>query len=144
MAIYSCGWTSAVSTINLPMADMKAGAIANARLYELVINNGANTAGSWGLGRPGNDGSVVQTGTTLTQAENAGDAVGLTKVAATWSTAPTIPAVFNRRAAMNGNIGNGVIWSFPRGMLMLVNKGLVVWNITANPATQCLYGTFDE
>jgi len=137
MALYDLGATYSTGASNLPSSSIKAGASSNVRIYEIAVNNNAAIACSFGFGRPANDGSVVQTGTTSFQPESIADPAAGVKFATTWSTAPTSPSVFLRRGAWPATLYYGFIWTFPRGMILFTNKDVCMWNIvTATAAMQ--------
>lgn len=144
MAIYSQGVNTVITTTTSPSLDIKASSVNAPKLMEYAINLAAATASTYGLGRPGNDGSVAQTSPVLFQAENPGDPAANTGSAVAWTTAPTVPSVFLRRVALPASIGSGVIWTFPRGLTMPSTKGLVNWNLAANSANTNIWAVVDE
>jgi len=144
MSIYSQGSNTTVTTTTAPAWDIKASATNSPKILELAVNLGIATASTYGLGRPGNDGSVAQSSPVLLQAENPNDPAAQTGTAVAWSTAPTVPAVFLRRMAIAATIGAGVIWTWPRGVTCPVSKGLVLWNIAANANPTNLWVIADE
>lgn len=144
MAIYSQGQNTTVVSSAAPAFDMKASATNSPRLMEIGINLGAATASTYGLGRPGNDGSVAQTSGLAVLAENPGDPAGNTTTAVAWGTAPTVPTTFFRRVYLPATIGAGVIWTFPRGLIMIASRGLVLWNIAASAANTHIWAVLDE
>lgn len=144
MAIYSQAQLTTVTTITAPAWDVKAAAANSPRVMELYINLGAATASAYGIGRPGNDGSVAQTSGLALLAENLGDPTGQTTTAIAWSTAPTVPTTFLRRVTLPATIGAGVIFTYPRGLVLAVTKGIVLWNITANSASTNVHLVADE
>jgi hypothetical protein len=92
-------------------------------------------ASTYGLGRPGNDGSVAQTSPSLLQAEAAGGPPAQSGTAVAWGTAPTVPTVFHRRVSIVAATGAGIIWTFPRGLEIAQSNGIVQWNLAANSAS---------
>jgi len=137
MALYDLGATYSTGASNLPSNSVKAGASSNIRIYEVAATSNAAVACAFGFGRPANDGSVVQTSTTNFQPESIADPAAGAKFATTWSTAPTSPAVFLRRGAWPATVNYGFIWTFPRGLVLFVNKDVCTWNIvTAAAAMQ--------
>jgi hypothetical protein len=144
MAIYSQAQNTTVVTAAAPAFDMKASASNSPKLMEIGINLGAATASTYGLGRPGNDGSVVQTSGLAVLPENIADPAGNTTTAVAWGTAPTVPTTFLRRIYLPATIGAGVIWTFPRGLTMAASKGLVLWNIAASSANTHIWCVLDE
>jgi hypothetical protein len=144
MSIYSQGQNTTVSTTTAPSFDVKASATNSPRIMEFGVNLGAATASTYGLGRPGNDGSVAQTSPLALLAENPNDPTGQTTTAVAWTTAPTVPTTFLRRCYLPATIGAGIIWTFPRGIICAVSRGLVLWNIAASAANSALWVVADE
>lgn len=144
MAIYSQGFNTTVVTTTVPSADIKASSTNSPKLMEYGLNLGAATASTYGLGRPGNDGSVAQTSPVLFQAENPADPAAQTGSAVAWGTAPTVPTIFLRRCYLPATIGAGIIWTFPRGLTLPVSKGVVNWNIAASSANTAIWAIVDE
>ena len=144
MAIYSQGQNTTVVTSAAPSFDILAASTNSPKLMEMGINLGAATASTYGIGRPGNDGSQAQTAGLAVLAENPADPTGLTKTAVAWGTAPTVPTTFFRRCYLPATIGSGIIWTFPRGLTMAVSKGIVMWNIAASSANTAVWVVVDE
>jgi hypothetical protein len=142
MAIYSLGINTTVATIAAACADIRASAANAPRLMELGITLGAATASVYALGRPAAVGT--QTAPVLLQAENPNDPAAQTGTAVAWSVAPTVPAQFFRRQALPATVGAGIIWTFPRGLIIPAGGSLVLWNITANSASANVYFVADE
>jgi len=144
MAIYSQGSNTTVATTTAPSFDIKASATNSPKIMEYGLNLGAATASTYGIGRPGNDGSVAQTAPVLLQAENPADPAAQSGTAVAWGTAPTVPAIFMRRCYLPATIGAGIIWTFPRGLTCAVSKGIVNWNIAASAANTAFWIIADE
>jgi hypothetical protein len=104
-----------------------------ARLLELGVFLAEATASVYGLGRPAAIG-VTPTSPVDFLVEDAADVVATAVVqsALAWGTGPTVPANFLRRVSFPATIGSGVIWTFPKGIVIPVSSALVLWNITAN------------
>jgi len=144
MPLYSGGFNSTVGTTTAPCFDIKASATNSPRLLELAISVTTAAASTYLIGRPGNDGSVAQSSATLLQAEDTLAPAAQTGTAVAWSTAPTVPAATLRRVIFPNTVGAGIIWTFPRGILMAVSKGLVVWNVAANSSSVNFVVVVDE
>ena len=142
MAIYSLSLNTTVTTIAAAAADIRASAANAPRIMELGVNLGAATASTYGFGRTGN--TPTQTSPVLVQAENPGDPAGLTGCAVAWSVAPTVPAQFLRRIALPGTVGAGVIWTFPRGLILAASGTLLLWNLATNSASTNFWAVVDE
>jgi hypothetical protein len=110
---------------------------------ELGVNLGAATASTYGWGRSAN--TPTQTSPVLVQAEDPGDSAGLTGCAVAWSVAPTVPAQYFRRAYLPATIGAGIIFTFPRGLILPAGgASLVQWNIAASSALTHVHVVVDE
>lgn len=147
MSIFSLGAASTVGTVTAPCFDVRSGSAGpTVKLMEYAMMTGATTASTFGLGRPANDATPpVQTGTTVLLAEDPGVTnASVTATASTWSTAPTVPAQFFRRAYLPNVIGAGIIFTFPRGLAFIANRGLVHWNIAASTALAYINLVADE
>lgn len=103
------------------------------RLVELKIFLASATASVFGIGQPAAIG-VTPTSPVDFMPDDPNDvfATGVVQSALAWGTGPTVPVNFDERISIAGAIGNGVILTFPRGLVIPVSSALVVWNITAN------------
>ena len=131
MSIYSLsnrttGVTSATAGLEIRTASTD-----RPRVMEIGIFLAAATASTYGIGRPAAIG-VTPTAPVTVLAEDPGDATGTVQTALAWGTGPTVPANFFRRIALPATIGTGVIFTFPRGLLIAVSSALVLWNIATN------------
>ena len=59
-------------------------------------------------------------------------ASGVLQSALAWATPPTVPANFYRRVTLPATIGTGVIWTFPKGIVIPVSSSIVLWNAGTN------------
>lgn len=144
MAIYSLSLNTTVATTTVPSMDIKASASNSPRLMEWGIDLITATASSYGIGRPANDGSVAQTSAVVVLAENPNDPAGNSGMAVAWTTAPTVPTNFFRRGGLPATAGAGIIWTFPRGLIMATSHGIVQWNIGASSASSNSWAVVDE
>jgi len=116
-------------TITQASAEIRTTASVKARVLELSLIQATGTAQSLGLGRPQALG--ITPGTTSTfQRDDSSEPACVTTVAASWGTSPTAPSTFHRRWNSAATIGVGIVWTFPRGIIIPVSGSLVVWNIT--------------
>lgn len=129
MAIGSIGVRTQNLTITQSSLEIRTTAAVRATVLEVSLIQATATAQSLGLGRPQALG--VTPGTTSTfQREEPGAPVCVTTTALTWATSPTVPLVFFRRWNSAATIGVGMMWLFPRGLVIPVSGSLVLWNIT--------------
>lgn len=129
MAIYSLAQRTSGLTIANANASIVTPATVRPRLLEVSIIQVTGTAQSIGLGRPATAGTP--TGPVLFQADDPGDPASVTNGHITWSAQPTAPTIFHRRWNSAATIGVGIIWTFPRGLVIPISSSLVSWNITA-------------
>lgn len=103
------------------------------KILEVGLFLGAATASVYGLGRPAAIG-VTPTSPQDFLPEDPNDVIasGVVQSALAWGTGPTVPANFFRRISLAATIGNGIIWTFPKGLVLPVSGGLVLWNLATN------------
>ena len=147
MSIMSLGAPTTVGTITAPSFDIRSGSGGpTVKLMEYTFITATTTASTFGIGRPGNDSTPpVQTSTTVLQSEDPSVVnASVTATAVTWSTAPTVPAQFFRRAYVTNVAGAGIIFTWPRGLAFIANRGLAHWNIAASSANALINLVADE
>lgn len=144
MPLYEVSVAGGAGTIAVAQAELRAAATDTIYVYEIGVSLTAATASSIGIGRPANNGSVAGGTLTLGQGNSQDDAAAVGGVITTgWTTAPTAPTVFLRRVGLPAAIGNGVIWTWPRGLRVKQGTSLVVWNITASSIAN-IHFVFEE
>lgn len=129
MAISSCAVRTTNTTITQAAVEVRTNSALRPKILEVSFVSTATTAQSIGLGRPAAIG-VTPTTTSFTMDDSAEPASILTAATA-WGTSPTAPTIFHRRWNCTNLIGMGVIWTFPRGLIIPVSSSIVIWNITA-------------
>lgn len=142
MAIYSLSLNTTVTTTGAAAMDLRASSANSPRIMEIGLNLGAATASTYGLGRSGN--TPTQTSPVLVQAENPGDPAGVSGCAVAWSVAPTVPTQFFRRVGLPATVGAGVIWTFPRGLVLAASGTMLIWNLATNSASTNVWWVVDE
>jgi len=143
MAIYSLATRSTVTTIAAANEEVRTAATDRASVMEIGIFLAAATASVYGIGRPAAIG-VTPTSPITVLAEDPASPAGTVTTAVAWGTGPTVPANFFRRIALPATIGTGVIWTFPRGLVIAVSSSIVFWNITTNSAAVDNHVVVDE
>lgn len=109
-------------------------------VLEISANFLANTLASTGLvfgvGAPAARGVGIATQNLIAESTTT-DAMPGTQLLTAWSKAPTAPAIYLRRATVNGangGVGGGryqhVNWKFPAGIKINPSSSLVLWGIT--------------
>lgn len=119
--------TSAVTIANANMG-IYPPATVRAALLEYAIIQATGTAQTIGLGRPASIGTP--TVPSLFQQDDPSDAVSIVNAHLTWSVQPGAPVIFHRRWNGGATIGVGIVWTFPRGLIIPASGAIVGWNIT--------------
>lgn len=130
MALYSIARRTTDVTTAHACIEIIAAATPRPKIMEIGIFLAAATASVFGLGRPDAAGDTP-TGPIAVLAEDEGDPAGTTTTALAWATSPTAPTQYIRRIALPATIGTGVIWTFPRGLVIPVSGTIVIMNIGA-------------
>lgn len=127
-------------------ATIGAAASSRIRIREIGVFLSAATLTPLGLGRPAN--TPVQTSTVVGQSLDPADAIAsLGSIAASWSTAPTVPAALLRRAQIPAVAGAGVIWTWSadRPLVVPASAFVVLWNFGASAgAAPDVYWAWEE
>lgn len=102
-----------------------------AKIYEIGITMAAATASMFGLGRPQAIG-ITPTSPVDFLAEDSDDIIasGVVQSALAWGTDPTIPTAFLRRVSLPATVGTGIIWTFPKGLVIPVSSSITIWNLS--------------
>lgn len=139
--IYSIAQRSAAGTTAVAAQTILTGANRIA-LLEAGVFLGAATASTFGLGKPAANG-ITATAQALFQAEDPNAIASVTNGVTTWTTSPTNPTIAHRRISLPATIGTGVIWTFPRGVLVPINANYVLQNLATNGVADS-YFAIDE
>lgn len=129
MAIQSQGARTSGLTIANANFGIYPPATVRAALLEYGMIQVTGTAQSIGLGRPATTGTA--SGAVLFQQDDPGDPASVVNGHITWSAQPTAPTIYHRRWNSAATIGVGIMWTFPRGLIIPASGALVGWNITA-------------
>jgi hypothetical protein len=130
MSIASIAVRSSNVTINQAQWQVLCTAGVKARLLELSYVGGTATAASVGWGRPA--AAAVTPGTTSTfQRDDSADPACVTTISLTYGTSPTNPTNYHRRWNGAATIGVGIVFTFPRGIIIPVSGAFTCANVTA-------------
>lgn len=110
-------------------------ATVRAKVLEVSVIQATGTAMSLGLARPASAGTP--TGPVAFQPDDPGDPASVIVGHITWSVQPGTPTIFHRRWNSAATIGLGIVWSFPRGLVVPISSSLVMWNISTAVAYDC-------
>lgn len=141
MAISSIGVRTTNLTITQASLQWRNGATGRVRTMEIGIIQAAATAQSLGYGVP-QALAITPVDVTFLR-DDVGDPASLVISSLSWATSPTVPVTFKRRWNSAAAIGEGIIWTFPRGMVMAISSANVIWNVTAAQASD-INVTVDE
>jgi len=133
MSIASCSVRTSNVTIANASAELRTTAAVKCRVLETSLIQVTGTASSYGLGRPAAQGVTPATTSTF-QRDDSADPACVTTVSLTWATSPTAPTTYHRRWNSAATVGVGVVWTFPRGLIIPVSASLVTFNVTATVA----------
>ena len=142
MSVYSLANRTSGVTNATAALEIRTASTDRPRIMEIGIFLAAATASAYGLGRPQAIG-VTPTSPVTVLAEDPGDPVGTVQTALAWATGPTVPVQFFRRISLPATIGTGVIWTFPRGLIIPVSSSIVIWNLANNGVIDA-YVVIDE
>lgn len=115
-------------TINQSCVEWRTPATVRPKVLEVSIIQATATAQSLGLGRPGAIG--VTPVNVLFQNDDPGNPASTINGSLSWATSPTAPTIYHRRWNSAATIGVGIVWTFPRGLVIPISSSLVVHNIT--------------
>lgn len=132
MAISSLAQRTTNLTIAQACIEWRTPATVRPKVLEIAIVQATATAQSLGLGRPQAIG--VTPVNVLFQRDEPNDPASVMNGSLSWATSPTVPLIFHRRWNSAATIGVGIVWTFPRGLVIPISSSLVVWNITASVA----------
>ena len=133
MSISSLALRTTNLTITQAQWELRTAAAGRPRVLELSMIQATATAQSIGLGRPQAIGLTPVN--VLFQTDDPGDPASAQNASLSWGTSPTVPLIFHRRWNSAGTIGVGIVWTFPRGLVIPVSFSIVIWNITAGIAS---------
>jgi hypothetical protein len=146
MALYArAERTSNIVTANAAL-EIAPSATNGFRLLEFGLTQVTAAATVIGLGKAAANSGTPAGGGLVIAEDNGNSTTGQTNTALTYTTGPTAPTTFLRRAAFPATIGAGIIWTFPRGvnwLKALTNNTLVAWNILGG-ATLDVWFVVDE
>jgi hypothetical protein len=144
MAIYSIGVRTTDITIAHPGHTIVSAATDRLALLEYGLFLAGAGATTQGIGRPAAAG-VGATATINLQAEDPANPASTALSVLEWTTTdPTAPTIYFRRIGLPATIGVGVIWTFPRGLIIAISSNLVLWNIVAVTTGIDAYAVIDE
>jgi hypothetical protein len=119
---------TATSTANI---EWRTPATVRSKCLEISYIQLTALASQIGLGRPQAIGLTPVN--VLFQKDDPGDPASVMNGSLSWATSPTVPLIYHRR--WNGTLAStGVVWTFPRGLVIPISFSLVIWNIATTVA----------
>jgi len=143
MSIYTTAQRSTALTTGLASLSVITPSTSRAAILESGIFLGAATASVFAIGRPAAVG-VTPTSPTAPTPEDAGSPAAVSTYCLAWGTAPTAPTIALRRWSGPATIGTGVIFTFPRGIVIAISQNYVHHNLAATVAASDHYISLDE
>jgi hypothetical protein len=143
MSLYGLSQRTTATGAASPSWEVRSSSTNKPRVMEVGISQTAATAGVYGFGRPAAIGITPTTPQNFVAESDASAPTSQTVAAVAWTTAPTVPANFNRRVSCAGTIGVGIIWTFPRGMDVAASNSVVIWIIATAPVCD-VWAVVDE
>jgi len=143
MSIYSiAGRTSIFTAANACFTIITTSGI-RATILEVGIFSASATTQTFGLGRPAAVGVGATSAVAGLAEDSSAPAASTTSCLAWTTTYPTAPTQFFRRIDLPATVGTGIIWTFPRGLIVPISGNIVIWNITLTVASD-VYVVWDE
>lgn len=132
MAIFSIASRTSAVTSGAAALEIIAASGVGYRLLEIGITLNAGTASAFGLGAEiaANKGITPTSPQTVLAEDQNNLTAGNTTTAMAWATGPVVPPNFYRRCSLPSTVGAGIIWTFPRGIMVPKNTSLVLWNLS--------------
>lgn len=128
MALYSIGRRTTGTTSGNAAFDVATGANVQAKILEFGFFLGAATASTFGLNRPTAVGTRTTPVALLPEEFIASGPAAECDSALAWSAQPTFATDDLRRIGLPATIGVGVIWTFPRGLVMPASTSIALVN----------------
>jgi len=142
MAIYSLSQRVSNFTSAQACWEIRTSSALRPRIYEIGITLNTGTACTVGVGRPAAIG-ITPGGTASFQAEEPQDPASTLTGALSWATSPTAPTQYFRRVSLPATVGAGIVWTFPRGLVVPISSAIVIFNITTMVAAD-VWAVADE
>ena len=134
MSISSLGLrTTTFTATTAANVEWKTPASIRAKILEISYISATATVQSIGLGRAQAVG--ITPVLVAFQADDPGDPASLMNGSLSWATSPTTPLIFMRRWNGAATIGVGIVWTFPRGLVIPISSAMVLWNISLTVAS---------
>jgi hypothetical protein len=144
MARYSAGVSKASGAAAAWLAGLRCPATADARVWEIHVIAETAVAGTVDLRRITTAGTGAATSTTPTAEDSSATAASTVLIDTAFATAaPLATGVSIRRYALPATIGQGIIWTFPQGLVVPVSGAIGIYQLSALAVTYGVTFVFD-
>ena len=128
MAISSIATRTSSLTTNVGIIQWRNGATGRVKTMEVALIQSAGTIQSFGWGVPA---ALASTPTDVTfLRDDPADPASLVISSITWTTGPSAPTTYKRRANTPATAGTGIIWTVPRGIVMAISTANTIHGIS--------------
>ena len=139
--IYEAAGLTTVTTSGAATLGVVASATDDILIYELGVFLNAATASIFGLYRATVAGTASTTLTPSPAVNGAAAATG--RVATAWSVQPTLAPVPHRTIGLPGAIGNGIVWTWQKGLHVPAAGAVILKNEAVTSAAR-FYVSYEE
>jgi hypothetical protein len=143
MALYALSQRTTATAAASASWEVRSTSANKPKVMELGISQNTAVAGVYGIGRPAAIGVTPTSPQTFVDEGDGNAPAGNTTAAVAWGTGPTVPANFNRRVSCPATIGAGILFTFPRGLVLAISNSIVVWIIATAPVCD-VWAVVDE
>lgn len=144
MARYAAGVSKASSASAAWLMGLRCPSTADARVWEIHVLAETAVAGTVDLRRITTAGTGAAMSTTPV-AEDVSSSAATVVVDTAFATAvPAATGVSIRRYALPATIGQGIIWTFPEGLIVPVSGAIGIYQLSALAVTYGVTFVFDQ
>lgn len=144
MARYSAGVSKASGAAAAWLMGLRCPATADARIWEIHVLAESAVAGTVDLRRITTAGTGAATSTTPV-ADDVSAAAATVLVDTAFATAvPVATGISIRRYALPATIGQGIIWTFPQGLVVPVSGAVGLFQLSTLAVTYGVTWVFDQ
>jgi hypothetical protein len=111
MPTYKLGFTAATPATAANYASFNS-ATRKAKIHEINLSLLTAVLSEVALGIPANEATPPVVSTSITPVGPPSDIAATARVGTAWSTAPTVPSVFEERTVLAAVIGSGWVWKW--------------------------------
>lgn len=146
MPVYRAGFASATPASAANYASFNS-ATRKAQVHEIDFSLNSAVLSQIGIGIPANEGTPPVVSTSITPVGRPSDIAATARIGTAWSTAPTVPSVFDWETVLPAVVGAGWVLKFAPDEYIEVKIGgwRTIWNAGGSTAGQLLVSIlYDE